>query len=167
MASPSQTRPWRPLGSGPSPLQKPPRSRAVWVGDSLWQFLAGQGGYSTGPCVMALGFYRRCVHEDVGCDDGARRAPRGGLGVPAGQGWLMGHWGKAGTNQSPRDSNWEPQHHDAVIRKYGTLRCKGNKLETVSNFPEADQHILPPGRKIRIQAEKSGRVPNLALKICI
>lgn len=45
----------RPLGSGPSPMQNPLWSRAVWVGDSLCRFWAGQGEYSTRPlCVWEL-----------------------------------------------------------------------------------------------------------------
>lgn len=45
----------------------------------------------------------------------------------------------------------------SVPQKYGRLRHKGNKLEAVSNFPQADQHVLPSVREIRFQAEKSRR----------
>lgn len=42
-------------------------------------------------------------------EQGRNPGVHAGLGLLAGQGWLMGHWGKAGTKQSHRDYDQEPK----------------------------------------------------------
>lgn len=133
-----------------------PTSGDCWVPSGprcpfLCPFLAGPGELCVWEltALLALGFYRRfCVHKDVGWvmmeQGGDFRCRLGWVGS-----WDTGE--KLGQNRAT--GIMTRSHHDAVIQKYGSLRCKGNKLEAVSNFPEAYQHILPPVREIRFQAE--------------
>lgn len=126
----------------------PPRTQCPF----LCPFLAGQ-------CELCVWELTACL-AGTGISQEVQMCPQGcGMDDDESQGadWVGLAHGTLGKKlgQNRAAGIMARSHHDAVPQKHGSLRCKGNKLEAVSNFPEAHQHVLPPLRVIRFQAEKS------------